>query len=56
MSDKYANSSSPLVRAKPKMATDIPASITTPDSGRDAAGHVALLRRLPGRGDRADGL
>ena len=36
-----------------KMTTDIPAGITTPE-GRDAAGHTAVLRRLPGRGHRPD--
>ena len=39
-----------------KMTTDIPAGIITPDRVETRLGHVELLRRLPGRGDRADGL
>ena len=39
-----------------EMTTDIPAGIITPDRVENTPGHPALLRRLPGRGDRAEGL
>jgi len=47
VSDKYSNSSSPLVRAKPKMATDIPASITTPDAVETRLGTLRFFDGLP---------
>jgi hypothetical protein len=47
VSDKYSNSSSPLVRAKPKMATDIPASITTPDAVETRLGTLRFFDGFP---------
>ena len=47
MSDKYSNSSSPLVRAKPRMTTDIPAGIITPDTVETRLGTLRFFDGLP---------
>ena len=47
MSGRYSKRSSPLVKAEPKMATDIPASITTPDKVESRIGTLELTDGMP---------